>query len=1044
MLLRKVKFNLIFLFAYFTILLGQANQIAVNRVELMPNLPTPYHIRDWQQVAQKYDSLVFNLSLSGQYLPLVEINATGINYPTLGNFVMPSYVGSPEPWGGEAINQLAAVVGATLVGIDKRNQFGYNWLAWCQDFFNRRPQENVYLNNFNAQSGYDWWYDTMPNIFYFQLVNLYAETDFIYFEEQFYSVVDRWYEALQQMGAGVAPWQIPDFNHRGWQLSTMTPNDDGVKEPEAAGALGWLMYQAYLRSGEKKYLIGAEWCMEFLDQWSSNPSYELQLPYGVYTAARMNAELHTAYNIKKMVNWCFDPQGNVRGWGVTVGNWGGYDCSGLVGEVIGDDYAFAMNTFEMIGALAPMVRYDERFARAIGKWTLNAVNSARFFYHPFLADENQDAEAWAKIYDPQGVIAYEAVREVDWYSNRSPYATGDALRHGWAQTNLALYGASHVGIVGAIVDTTNVRGILKLNISKTDYGPGFTRADFPRFYLLYNPYAVDTTVTLNVGNDPVDVYDCIRNQNMAEMVSGEVNISIPADEAVLITFIEQGAERIFKDGVLYVKGNAIDFQTAAPVENLTPRIKALAPEHKVVSTGGQSKIYCTAVDPDGDSLQYLWQAEAGSLTGGGPVVSWQAPDEGGSVTIRCKVMDGGLLVDSAETRVTVIDNQPPVIRQMGVQPKVVLPGETVSFYCQAEDADGDSLAYAWWITAGDTLSRQANWQWQVPDTAGYIMMHVLVQDVKQGFVRDSVGLSVGKLVIRYNFENGLANDLSPFANNGIVSGADTVVTPRGKGLFFDGINAAVCVPLHPSLNFEEEISVAFLMRVDSFYTREAYPVSHGNWENRWKISITDTKLRWTIKTSERIYDLDSKDALELNRFYFVTCLYNSSAQEMSIYLDGSLNNTRAAQGNLLPTEYDLSMGQHLPGHPQYAFRGVIDEFFLFNHALSDEEIATLYDTLTAIKEREKTALPGKFVLRPNYPDPFNPSTRIEYFLPATGRVRLEFFDVRGRLIRKIDLGQGSPGWHVFTWRAENLSSGVYFYRVGWRDLQKVGKCLKIK
>ena len=39
--------------------------------------------------------------------------------------------------------------------------------------------------------------------------------------------------------------------------------------------------------------------------------YELQLPYGVYIAARMNAELGTDYDIEKMLNWCFDPGQNV-------------------------------------------------------------------------------------------------------------------------------------------------------------------------------------------------------------------------------------------------------------------------------------------------------------------------------------------------------------------------------------------------------------------------------------------------------------------------------------------------------------------------------------------------------------------------------------------------------------------------------------------------------------------------------------------------------------------------------------------------------------
>ena len=169
------------------------------------------------------------------------------------------------------------------------------------------------------------------------------------------------------MGGSSAPWTIPDMNYRGWYLSTMTPYEEGVHQPEAAGAIGWLLYNAFHQTGQNKYRIGAEWALEFLSDWPTNPSYELQLPYGAYAAARMNAELGTEYDIEKIINWCFDV-GPLRQWGAILGKWGVYDVYGLIGEADGTDYAFAMNTFEQIGALVPLVRYDDRFARAIGKW----------------------------------------------------------------------------------------------------------------------------------------------------------------------------------------------------------------------------------------------------------------------------------------------------------------------------------------------------------------------------------------------------------------------------------------------------------------------------------------------------------------------------------------------------------------------------------------------------------------------------------------------------------------------------------------------------
>ena len=135
--------------------------------------------------------------------------------------------------------------------------------------------------------------------------------------------------------------------------------------------------------------------LNFFQTWNQNPSYEIQLPYGVYSAARMNAELGTSYDIDKMLNWCFD-KGDLRGWGVIIGNWGGNDMDGLIGEVNNNqpDYVFHMNSLEHVGALVPMTRYDDRYATAIGKWVLNAANASRFYYAEYLPDDMQDNEDW--------------------------------------------------------------------------------------------------------------------------------------------------------------------------------------------------------------------------------------------------------------------------------------------------------------------------------------------------------------------------------------------------------------------------------------------------------------------------------------------------------------------------------------------------------------------------------------------------------------------------------------------------------------------------
>jgi len=157
----------------------------------MPNLPSPYVMRDWKNVAVKYDSFIFNLNASGQYLPLMHLKSSGINYPSLQPILLDSYVGVNGSGNeAEAINIIPAVVGASLVGVDKSNQFGNDWVSKTKDFFNKANGQNVYLNGASSASGGDWWYDLMPNVFFYQLYSLYPGTQD--FNSQFISVADRW------------------------------------------------------------------------------------------------------------------------------------------------------------------------------------------------------------------------------------------------------------------------------------------------------------------------------------------------------------------------------------------------------------------------------------------------------------------------------------------------------------------------------------------------------------------------------------------------------------------------------------------------------------------------------------------------------------------------------------------------------------------------------------------------------------------------------------------------------------------------------------
>lgn len=92
--------------------------------------------------------------------------------------------------------------------------------------------------------------------------------------------------------------------------------------------------------------------------------------------------------------------------------------------------------------------------------------------------------------------------------------------------------------------------------------------------------------------------------------------------------------------------------------------------------------------------------------------------------------------------------------------------------------------------------------------------------------------------------------------------------------------------------------------------------------------------------------------------------------------------------------------------------------------------------IVLIKYNETTAIignppyqPGNFSLSQNYPNPFNSETIIKYEIPKKGNYQLELIDILGRKVDIIFNKITEPGAFEVIYNADNLSSGVYFYRL---------------
>lgn len=98
---------------------------------------------------------------------------------------------------------------------------------------------------------------------------------------------------------------------------------------------------------------------------------------------------------------------------------------------------------------------------------------------------------------------------------------------------------------------------------------------------------------------------------------------------------------------------------------------------------------------------------------------------------------------------------------------------------------------------------------------------------------------------------------------------------------------------------------------------------------------------------------------------------------------------------------------------------------------------------TAISE-DGPGVPASYSLSQNYPNPFNPTTQITYQLKSAQHVRLTVFDITGREVAVVVNQMQSAGKHTVTFHGNNLSTGVYFYRLKAGNFSSTRKMILLK
>jgi hypothetical protein len=110
--------------------------------------------------------------------------------------------------------------------------------------------------------------------------------------------------------------------------------------------------------------------------------------------------------------------------------------------------------------------------------------------------------------------------------------------------------------------------------------------------------------------------------------------------------------------------------------------------------------------------------------------------------------------------------------------------------------------------------------------------------------------------------------------------------------------------------------------------------------------------------------------------------------------------------------------------------------------LSFWTLADINNTLPV--EKDEDNLPESFALYRNYPNPFNPSTRIRYAVPSESNVKIEIFDLLGRKIAELINEKQSAGIYSINFDASGFSSGIYLYKMTAGSIILSGKMTLLK
>ena len=207
-------------------------------------------------------------------------------------------------------------------------------------------------------------------------------------------------------------------------------------------------------------------------------------------------------------------------------------------------------------------------------------------------------------------------------------------------------------------------------------------------------------------------------------------------------------------------------------------------------------------------------------------------------------------------------------------------------------------------------------------------------------------------------------------------------------------------------------------------------------DSQEKIDIPEA-ISFTQTMKQSFYFIEETENIEDGEF--IVAMYNGTVVGSAPYI-GEYS-TVPVMGND-GEEYSLG----------YATKDASIELYVWNEEkgiykqLEGEALAPFSDMALNMvgMMSAKLIIPDNFALHQAYPNPFNPSTTINFDLPVDNHVHLQVYDVQGRLVQELSNSVLNAGYHQFIWNANRYASGAYIIKLTAGDFITTQKITLIK